>query len=152
MKSKKSMSIQQLEDNLRPFRAAMGGSRPPGGWIRAIREALGMTNTQLAKRVRRKPQTVLDLQAREAEHAIQLNTLRELAEALDCELVYAIVPRKPLDEVIVERAEALARRTLRRTGHSMELERQGLGVRERARALEREIERLVAGSRRRLWE
>jgi predicted DNA-binding mobile mystery protein A len=95
---------------------------------------------------------VLDLQQREAAQTIQLNTLRELAEAMDCELVYAIVPRKPLDRMVSERAEALARRTLRRTGHTMELERQGLGVRESARALEREIERLLKGSRRRLWE
>lgn len=148
----KSMSIQQLEDNLRPFRSSPGVVRPTGGWIRAIREALGMTNKQLAKRVQRQPQTVLDLQRREAAQTIQLNTLRELAEAMDCELIYAIVPRKPLNELLNERAEGLARRTLRRTGHSMELERQGLSVRERERALEREVERLLAGSRRKLWE
>lgn len=111
-----------------------------------------MTNKQFAKRLQRKPQTVLDLQKREAAQTIQLNTLRELAEAMDCELVYAIVPRQPLDQMIGERAGALARRTLRRTGHSMELERQGLGVREQERALEREIERVLSGSRRKLWE
>lgn len=148
----KNVSIQQLEDVLRPFRGALGMPKPPAGWIRAVREALGMTNTQLAKRVKRKPQTVLDLQQREAAQTIQLNSLRELAEAMDCELVYAIVPRMPLDQVVGEQAEALARRTLRRTGHTMELERQGLGVKERARALEREIERLLAGSRRKLWD
>jgi len=111
-----------------------------------------MTNAQFAKRLKRKPQTALDLQKREVAQTIQLNTLRELAQALDCELVYAIVPRKPLDRMVAEQAEAQARRTLRRTGHSMELERQGLGVRERTRAFEREIDRLLAGSRRKLWE
>ena len=152
MSPQKSFSIQQVEDSLRPLRSIIGAARPSSGWIRAIREALGMTNAQLASRVKRRPQTVLDLQQREAAQTIQLNTLRELAEAMDCELVYAIVPRKPLDRMVSERAEALARRTLRRTGHTMELERQGLGVRESARALEREIERLLKGSRRRLWE
>lgn len=111
-----------------------------------------MTNKQFAKRLQRKPQTVLDLQKREAAQTVQLNTLRELAEAMDCELVYAIVPKKTLDQMIGERAGALARRTLRRTGHSMDLEHQGLGVRESERALEREIERLLSGSRRKLWE
>ena len=152
MENKKTLSIQQLESALQPFRSAIGVARPRSGWLRAIREALGMTNAQLAKRVKRQPQTLLDLQEREGAQTIQLNTLRELAEALDCELVYAIVPRKPLDQVVGEQAEAVARRLLRRTGHSMELERQGLGVRERTRALEREIERLLAGSRRKLWE
>lgn len=152
MQPKKPLSTQQLEDRLQPYRAALGSSRPAGGWIRAIREALGMTQRQLAQRVGRKPQTILDLQAREAAQTIQLNTLRELAEAMDCELVYAIIPRKPLDAILDERARAVARRTLRRTGHSMELEHQGLGVREQERALDREVERLLAGSRRKLWE
>lgn len=111
-----------------------------------------MTNRQLARRLGRKPQTVLDLQAREAVQSIQLNTLRELAEALDCELVYAVVPRKPLGKTIEERARSRARQTLRRTGHSMTLERQTLGVREQERAFEREVDRLLAGSRRKLWE
>jgi predicted DNA-binding mobile mystery protein A len=152
MTPKTSMSIQQLEDSLRPFRSVAGVAKPTGGWIRAIREALGMTNKQFAKRVQRQPQTALDLQKREAAQTIQLNTLRELAEALDCELVYAIVPRKSLDQMLDERAEVLARHALRRTGHSMELERQGLGVKERERAFEREVERLLSGSRRKLWE
>jgi predicted DNA-binding mobile mystery protein A len=111
-----------------------------------------MTNVQLAKRLGRKPQTALDLQEREAAETIQLNTLREMAEALDCELVYAVVPKISLANMVEARARAVARETLRRTGHSMELERQGLGVREKELALEREIERLLAGSRRRLWD
>ncbi len=111
-----------------------------------------MTNRQLARRVGRKPQTVLDLQARESAQTIQLNSLREVANAMDCELVYAIVPRKPLGTMLEERARSVARETLRRTGHSMELERQGLGVREQERAFEREVDRLLAGSRRKLWE
>ena len=152
MRTKKHLSIQQLEDHFRRYRSALGSSRPPGGWIRAIREALGMTQRQLAQRVGRKPQTILDLQAREAAQTIQLNTLRELAEAMDCELVYAIVPKKPLGTVLDERARSVARQVLRRTGHSMELERQGLGVREQERAFEREVEQLLAGSRRKLWE
>lgn len=152
MRATKNLSIQQLEDVLETLRPARASSRPTGGWIRAIREALGMTHRQLAKRVGRKPQTVLDLQAREAAQTIQLNSLRELAEAMDCELVYAIVPRKPLGTMLEERARAIARETLRRTGHSMELERQGLGVRDQERAFEREVERLLAGSRRKLWE
>ena len=148
----KSLSTQQVEDRLRPLYKAIHPTRPSGGWIRAIRNALGMTNRQLAKRVGRDPNTVSDLQAREAAQTIQLNSLRELAEAMDCDLVYAIIPRKPLNTILEERARAAARQALRRTGHSMELEQQGLGVREQERALEREVERLLAGSRRKLWE
>ena len=111
-----------------------------------------MTNLQLARRAGRDANTVSDLQAREATQTIQLKSLRELANALDCDLVYALVPRKPLDAILEVRARLVAGETLRRTRHSMELERQGLGAREQERAMEREIERLLAGSRRKLWE
>jgi len=152
MKIRTDLPVQQLENRLEPFRSALGSSQPAAGWIRAIREALGMTQRQLARRVGRKPQTILDLQAREAAQTIQLNTLREIAEAMDCELVYAVVPRKPLGTMLEDRARSVARETLRRTGHSMELEHQGLSVRERERAFDREVDRLLAGSRRKLWE
>ena len=111
-----------------------------------------MTNQQLAKRTGRTPQTTLALQSREAAGTIQLNSLREMADALGCDLVYALVPRKPLDAMLDERAGFVAHETLRRTGHSMDLERQGLDAKEQERAMEREVERLLAGSRRKLWE
>ncbi len=152
MPTKKDLSIQQLKDRLQPYAFATGVAVPSGGWIRAIRQALGMTNLQLARRAGRDPNTVSDLQAREATQSIQLKSLRELANALDCDLVYALVPRKPLDGILEERARLVAGQTLSRTGHSMELERQGLGAREQERAMEREVERLLAGSGRKLWE
>lgn len=152
MVTRKSLSIQQLEDHLRTFSKTGDSAAPAGGWIRAIRQALGMSNRQLAKRTGRDPNTVSDLQAREVAQTIQLKTLRELAEAMDCELVYALVPRRPLATMVEERARLAARENLRRTWHSMELERQGLGVREQERAFEREVDRLLAGSRRKLWE
>ena len=152
MRTRKDLSIQQLTDRLRPYELAARVAMPAGGWIRAIRQALGMTNLQLARRAGRDANTVSDLQAREATQTIQLKSLRELANALDCDLVYALVPRKPLDAILEVRARLVAGETLRRTRHSMELERQGLGAREQERAMEREIERLLAGSRRKLWE
>lgn len=152
MNPRNRLSIQQLEDKLSQFPSRQAGLRPTGGWIRAVREALGMTNQQLAKRTGRTPQTTLALQSREAAGTIQLDSLREMADALGCDLVYALVPRKPLHAMLDERARFVAHETLRRTGHSMDLERQGLGAKEQERALEREVERLLAGSRRNLWE
>lgn len=152
MRNSKQLQLQQLNDRLRTYPFAANAALPSGGWIRAIRQALGVTNLQLARRAGRDPNTVSDLQVREASQTIRLKSLRELANALDCDLVYAVIPRKPLDEILEERARMVAGKTLRRTGHPMELERQGLGAREHERAMEREVERLLAGSRRKLWE
>jgi predicted DNA-binding mobile mystery protein A len=98
---------------------------PPKGWIRAIRDALGMSGVQFAKRLAIRPQSVEALEASEASGAIQLKTLRRAAEALDCTLVYALVPNTSLEEAVRERARKLALRDLGRVAHTMKLEAQG---------------------------
>lgn len=113
--------------------------RPPRGWIRAIRNALGMTAEQLAARVGVSQPTIQRLEMSEASDSIQLKTLRRLAEALDCELVYALVPRRPLQVMFDEQARAAARRELRSVGHTMALEDQALSAEEGEDLLERYI-------------
>jgi predicted DNA-binding mobile mystery protein A len=97
---------------------------PPKGWIRAIRDAIGMTGAQLGKRVGNSPQGIVGLERSEAAGTIQLNTLRRAAEAMECVLVYAIVPKTSLADMVNRRAREIARRALQRVSHSMALEDQ----------------------------
>src|SRR5688572_19589898 len=83
--------------------------RPGRGWLRAIREALGVTTRQVARRLGIAQAAYVKAEANEATGAISLKQLRRIAEALDCELVYAIVPRRSLIETVEERATQLAR-------------------------------------------
>lgn len=152
MEDKDILRIQQVEASVEPFRAVLDRSPPPHGWIRTIREALGMTHGQLGKRVGKTQQTVEGMQRSEAARTIQLDTLHQLAEAMGCRLVYAIVPVKPLEEMRRERAVELARKTLARTAHSMNLEAQGVGKEAEQRALDRLVTKLLAGNPRRLWD
>jgi predicted DNA-binding mobile mystery protein A len=73
--------------------------RPPAGWLRAIRKALGMTSGVLAGRLGVTASGARKLERAEAADAITLGTLRRVAEALDCDLQYALVPRRPLREM-----------------------------------------------------
>jgi len=98
---------------------------PPRGWIRAIRDSLGMSSSQLGRRLGRVSGTVDDLEKSEAAGTIQLKTLRRVAETLDCTLVYALVPKTSLRDFIMQRARKIAERELRRIDHTMELEDQG---------------------------
>jgi predicted DNA-binding mobile mystery protein A len=99
--------------------------RPPvRGWIKAIREALGMTTAQLAKRLGVKQPSVVAIEQSEAKATIELATLRRVAEALDCTLIYALVPNKPLEAAVRERARAFLRRRRGPVEHSMLLENQ----------------------------
>lgn len=97
---------------------------PPKGWIRAIRDAIGMTGAQLGRRVGNSPQGIVGLERSEAAGTIQLNTLRRAAEAMECVLVYAIIPKTSLGDMVNSRAREIARRALQRVSHSMALEDQ----------------------------
>jgi len=83
-----------------------------------------MTTAQLAIRMRVKQPSVVELERSEAKGSIGLATLRRAAEALDCTLIYALVPNKPLETMVGERARAFARRRLEPVEHSMLLEDQ----------------------------
>jgi len=100
---------------------------PTKGWLRAIREALGMTRVQMAARLRISPQSVEAMERSEAAGTIGLSTLRRAAEALDCRLVYAVVPRTSLTDAVDARARRIALRELGRAAHSMALEAQRTG-------------------------
>jgi predicted DNA-binding mobile mystery protein A len=99
---------KSLETVLAAYREVRGG-RPQKGWIRAVRNALGLTAQQLADRMGVSQPTVQRLESSETRDAIQLSSLRKAAAALDCRLVYALVPREGLDEVYREAALAFIR-------------------------------------------
>ena len=99
-------------------------SSPVRGWIKAVREALGMTTAQLAKRLEIKQPSVVAIEQSEAKGTIELATLRRVAEALDCTLVYALVPDKPLEAAVRDRARAFLRQRRGPVEHSMLLEDQ----------------------------
>ncbi len=126
-------------------------TRPPKGWARAMRDALGMTAVQMAARLGVVQSRITALEQAEANDAITLKSLRQAAEALDCTLVYALVPNKPLDDLLRDRATRIADEQLARAHHSMRLEDQALDPRDLAAARARLIEELIHEPRR-LWE
>lgn len=123
----KSRARQRLDERLQPLKPVDRFRSPPKGWLRAIRDALGMTGVQFAGRLGIRPQSVEALERSEANGAIQLKTLRRAAEALDCTLVYALVPNSSLEEAVRERARKIAMRDLGRVAHTMKLEAQETG-------------------------
>ena len=113
-----------LDERFRDLGPATRYASPVRGWIKAVREALGMSTAQLAKRLGVKQPSVIALQQSEAKGTIELATLRRVAEALDCTLVYALVPNQPLEAIVRDRARTFARRRLEPVEHSMLLEDQ----------------------------
>lgn len=83
-----------------------------------------MTTAQLAKRVGVSQPGLVNLEQSEEKGAMQLATLRKVAEALDCHLVYALIPNQPLESTVRARARALQQRRLKPIEHTMRLENQ----------------------------
>lgn len=120
---------------------------PPKGWIRALRDALGMTADQVAERLGVSRQAVNQMEKSEADATITLQTLQRAAEALGCRLEYALVPDRPLQDRVRQQAEHRARELLAEVAHSMALEDDPVDLEHRVSELADELE---AG--RGLWE
>src|SRR5579872_5494090 len=140
---------QQLDKRLAALPPAEQFAVPTRGWIKAIREALGMSSEQLARRLGVKQPTVATIERSEARGTIELATLRRAAEALDCTLVYALVPNRPLATTVKERARKVAADRLQAVEHSMLLENQALPATERDARIESAIGEIDP---RRLWD
>lgn len=114
----------QLDARFRDFGPGKRFAPPVRGWIKAIREALGMSMEQLAERLKIKQPSLAAIEQSEAKGTIELATLRRVAEALDCTLVYALVPNKPLETMLRDSARAFTRKRRAHVEHSMLLEDQ----------------------------
>ncbi|WP_263366466.1 mobile mystery protein A [Edaphobacter bradus] len=138
----RNLRLKQLDRALEPYRTARKESRPSKGWIRAIRQALGVSSGDLARRLGTSRQLPLQLEKGEAEDRITLKSLRAAANALDCDLVYALVPRADsMQELIENRARVEAKNRVLGVEHSMALENQAVGRIDEA--VEEETRRLV---------
>lgn len=102
-------------------------ARPPRGWVRAVRDALSMSASALAARLGTTGGAVIRLEQSEAADRVRLDTLRRAADALGCDLVYLLVPRRKLTTVVRERAQQLARREVAAVQQTMRLEDQATG-------------------------
>ena len=147
------LSLSSLGESLRRFAPLLEKPRPPAGWARAIREALGMTREQLAARIGLRGPTIATLERSEARGTITLESLEKLAQGMGCHVVYAIVPAqgRSLEDIVRDRAHDVARDRLSRVSHSMKLEEQALDRRHEKQQFDRLVASLLAGSRRNLW-
>ena len=148
----KQIARRQLDATLAKFGEAGSVQLPAKGWIRAVREALGMSGTQLARRLQVSQPRVFKLEQGEPSGALTLKTMRQVAEALDCVFVYALVPRSSLEETVRTRARTVAAERLQRVSHTMLLEAQGLSSEEQQASLDAAIEELVRETPKDLWD
>jgi predicted DNA-binding mobile mystery protein A len=152
MKSRfKDLKQRQLDAGLSRWRTAELPARPPSGWIKAIREGLGMPAVYLAKRLGVVQSSVHRLETSEADDTISLGSLRRAAEALGCELQYALVPKKTIAQTLEEQANRVARERMATIVHTMTLEVQATSSESVDTQIKEMAQSILQGSRRELW-
>jgi predicted DNA-binding mobile mystery protein A len=124
-------------------------SMPRKGWVREIRTALGLSQSQLAARAGVSRATVQQMERAEAQRRITLASLDKLAAAMGCRLAIAILPKGgTLEDVRRRQATAKAELLLyEKTRHNKTPPRPA----DLQRRTERLVAKLLRGSRRRLW-
>lgn len=138
---------RMLDRRLSELPPASAFAPPQAGWIRAIRDALGFSARELGRRMGVTGATISEIEATEREGGVRLSTLRRAAEAMECTLVYAFVPRKSLDETVRRRAEEILSQLQQHADQTMRLEEQQSEWSESAR--QRQMEEIIRS--RDLW-
>jgi predicted DNA-binding mobile mystery protein A len=145
------IELNQLSQSLEALRGAALIPAPPVGWLHTIRRALGMRTEQLARRLRISQPSVVRAEARESTGAISLETLRRAANALDCDVVYFLMPRKSLIDTVGQRADLIARQESAALAQSLGIEWQVVPPPALAEQIERARAALIAERPARLW-
>lgn len=125
------LTIKQLDQQLQEWQAVSKKyGVPRAGWVKTVRTALSMSAEQLANRLGLTRSRITQLENAEIHDAVTLRTLKDAANAMGCEFVYAIVPKNQmtLEDIIRKRAEQIAKERVTRTAHSMSLEAQSVGT------------------------
>lgn len=145
-------AIRHLDKRFNTLRPLVRQPHPSKGWVRAIRDALGMTSAQLAQRLGVSQPRIIALEKAEANGTISLKTLQSAAELLGCRLVYALIPEKPLEKTVRERIDRVANQKLAAVQQTMRLEDQSVSSKRAAQDVRRHFAELLLKHPARLWD
>jgi predicted DNA-binding mobile mystery protein A len=153
MNKQRHLFITHFDKRLDPLLPAIQAGIPEGGWLRSLRIGLGFTLEQLARKLGVSRQHISQVEKREAAGTISLNSLREVAHALDMDLYYVLVPKGgSLSALIEHRAEQLAREIVMRTHQTMKLEGQAVSEQRLKEAIAEQAEELRREMPKQLWD
>lgn len=146
------LARKNLDKRLNTLRNSSALTTPPRGWIKAIRESLGMTTTQLGQRIGVSQPRAIQIERSEVRGTLTLDSLERAAHALNCRLVYALVPSEPLATMVEKKADELAAKRVSHTNHTMSLEDQAVHTEDADEQLHALARKLAEKSGSELWD
>ena len=147
--SLRKMRAKQIENQLKGLSKL---SSPEIGWVKTIRETLGMNTRQLGKRCNVSSERIIRIESDEIEGRTTLATLEKIAQAMNCRLVYAIVPNDGMIEFIEKAAEDKAKTQLQQTSHHMALEDQKISIESMKEQIHFLKEELLKNNIKHIWD
>lgn len=148
----RSLRKNQLDQIFKKYQSVFSLKLKTSGWLKDIRETLGISSTQMACLLGMTRPAYYKIERSEAAQTASLKTIRKAAEAMDCRIVFAIVPKDgSLQHLIERRARQVARRILARVSHTMALENQSITMREQERQIKELANELIENRDKRLW-
>jgi len=147
------LQLQQLNEKLAQLTDLQHVIVPPIGWIKAIRNGIGMSMEQLGKKLSITKQGVMDIEKREKEGTITIKSLQEIAKAMDMKLVYGFVPNEgDLEQMIEARAIEMAKKIIERTSNTMKLEDQANSKERIEKAIKERASEIINNTPKILWD
>jgi predicted DNA-binding mobile mystery protein A len=151
--TKQYLIVRQIDKKLLPLQVLKDTTVPSKGWIYTLRTALQMSLRQLSAKASIVPQSLKDMENREVAGTITLKTLRDVANAMDMQLVYGFVPKnKSLEQMIEKRAKQLATEIVMRTNNTMTLEDQQNSKERIEEAIAQKTNEIISEMPKYLWD
>jgi predicted DNA-binding mobile mystery protein A len=148
----KKLIRSQLDKKLAFLRNFASSGVPQSGWIKTIREALGISSFQLGKRSALDQSRISRLEKAEKTGNLKLSSLQKIAKGLRMEFVYGFVPEGTLEEMVNARAKVIALNRMKRLNDTMSLEKQGLSDEEQKKAFEDMVEKILVDQPKDFWD
>lgn len=147
----KKVICEQLDKKLAFLKNFAALGMPPKGWIKAIREALGLSASQLGKKAGIDQSRVSRLENAEKDGNLKLSSLQNIAKALNMKFVYGFVPEDTLEALVRNQAKRIALKRLETLDSTMRLEKQALSKEDQKKALNDMIEKILIDPPKDFW-
>jgi predicted DNA-binding mobile mystery protein A len=148
----KKVVWEQLDKKLDSLKAIALSGAPKQGWIKTIREALGLSARQLGEKTGIDQSRISRLENAEKDGSLKLSSLQKIAKGLNMRFVYAFVPETTLEQMIRSQANKIAMKRLKKLNNTMRLEKQELSSEERKKALEDMVEQIMIDQPKDFWD
>ncbi len=141
---------EQLDGKLEKLKS-LSSLNMEKGWIKVIREALGMSAKQLGKKVGIDQSRISRLENAEIENDLKLSSLKKIAEGLNMKFVYGFVPETSLEDMVREQAKKIAMKRMAKVNLTMRLEEQELSDDQKQKTLDDLIQKIMFEEPKDFW-